>query len=115
MNQQKRTPGTGNRNYGTPHPVRKPQKPVYFDRRFMTDEEHVLHREKYVKLGLITPGTHPTAIEKQTYYGPKGEKFTNDVVVVFKTKEESHALRLDLIAKGIIIPKDRRVARTGTA
>jgi hypothetical protein len=91
------------------------RKGVYFEPRFMTDEEHETHKQKYIKLGIIKEKVFPTAVEQQTFYGPNGERAVSDVTVVFKNREETLAMRQNLIDNGFLIPKANRTNRYGRA
>ena len=98
-------PNNNNRQRRDNREAPQGKKGGYFEFRFMTDQEHERFRQRLIDSGLIKPNAAPTGIEKQSFYGPNGEKETRDVVVVYKSKEESAALRQSLIDKGLLIPK----------
>lgn len=61
----------------------------YFERRFMTDEEHEAFRKHLIEAGIVKANEPPT----------------------YLTKEQVDDLRAKMIANGTLVPKAQRAAR----
>lgn len=77
---------TPNRGPQKENPARRAD---YFERRFMTDEEHEAFRKHLIDSGTVKVNEPPT----------------------YLTKEQTDELRAKMIANGTLIPKAQRAAR----